>query len=459
MTQPRPEFARLLTEGIYRIRSLEGKSISIIQDELGYALGREGGTAVEYWRRGHSPNLDDLELLGRLIFERGQMELPWLHTFLRQGGHPSPQTVLNHFPAAYVDEDGRFPTKSNGIHPPQSEFNAQYLAHLEAPGGTIPLRDTFYIEREADGRLRHQLMRPGCIITIRAPRQTGKSSMLIRALAHARQQDADVLHLDMQRVDENDLADSDTFLFYLAGFIARKRRLPATAVADAWQDDIGGQDRLTFFLEDHVLNQADAPIVLAIDEADRLLETNFHTSFFALLRFWHNQAAFDMLWEKLHLALVISTEPYLLISDVNQSPFNAGPKLYLQDFDQAQVEALNQRHGAPVSHGGLPAFMHLLNGHPYLTRQALYTLVTQRITWPAFTAVAATADGPFADHLQRQQWLLQQNPALNDAFQRVLHDEACEDPLVRYRLLRAGLIHASGETCTCRCDLYRRYFG
>ena len=48
------KFAQLLSEGIHRVRIYESKAIQIVQDEIGYALGREGGSAIEYWRNGPS---------------------------------------------------------------------------------------------------------------------------------------------------------------------------------------------------------------------------------------------------------------------------------------------------------------------------------------------------------------------------------------------------------------------
>lgn len=48
-------FAQMLTEGIYRIRLKEAKTVRAIQDELGYALGRNGGSAIERWRKGQLP--------------------------------------------------------------------------------------------------------------------------------------------------------------------------------------------------------------------------------------------------------------------------------------------------------------------------------------------------------------------------------------------------------------------
>jgi hypothetical protein len=93
------EFGYMLTEGIYAIKGSEdNKKISIIQDELGYALGRKGGSAVERWRAGHlPPALSDIEKLTRLIFERtsGRLDRAWFEKILRSADHPYPESVLD----------------------------------------------------------------------------------------------------------------------------------------------------------------------------------------------------------------------------------------------------------------------------------------------------------------------------------------------------------------------------
>lgn len=50
-------FADLLTRAINRIHANECKPKTIIRDELGYAAGREGRTAIDNWCRdgGHVP--------------------------------------------------------------------------------------------------------------------------------------------------------------------------------------------------------------------------------------------------------------------------------------------------------------------------------------------------------------------------------------------------------------------
>ena len=59
-------FAQILGKAVHYIAATENKSIKIIQDELGYALGRSGGSAIDYWRRGHVPEDEqEIEQLAR----------------------------------------------------------------------------------------------------------------------------------------------------------------------------------------------------------------------------------------------------------------------------------------------------------------------------------------------------------------------------------------------------------
>ena len=357
-----------------------------------------------------------------------------------------------------ISEDGRAIADDDTLHAPLPQFDPRFLDELEAPGGAVKLRDRLYVERGADAHLRREVVRSGTTTTIRAARQTGKSSLLVRGVHHAREAGAQVVCLDMQRVDRDHLKAPDVFLRYLAECIVRRLRLDVAEVEKLWGGSFGPQDKLTYLMEDYVLPESDGSIVLAMDEVDRLLQTTLHNDFFALLRSWHNNRALDERWNQLNIVMVISTEPYLLIADVNQSPFNVGLRLYLKDFGEAQVRDLNRRHGSPVTERDFPQLMEWLGGHPYLTRKALYALVTERLTWAELVRLAPTDHGPFGDHLRRYHWLLRDEPHLSEALKDVMRHERCADEMAFFRLLRAGLVKGSGDRCACRCDLYRVYF-
>lgn len=375
-------------------------------------------------------------------------------------GHPpapaGPPPAL--YGTGVLSEDGGPISHEQMLSPPLPEADPRFLEALEAPGGVVKLRDHFYIERRADDQLRREVAKMGTTTTIRAPRQTGKSSLLVRGVHHARRHGAKIVNHDLQRVDGDRLASPDLFLHDFAEFIVRKLRLNVAQVEQFWQGSLGPQDKLTYLMEDYVLPETDAPIVLALDEVDRLLSVPFHSDFFALLRSWHNSRALDEQWDRLNIVMVISTEPYHLISEVNQSPFNVGLRLYLEDFDTAQVSELNRRHGSPVSEQELPQLVNLLGGHPYLTRKALYHLVADRLAWPNLVQAATLDHGPFGDHLRRHHWLLRDRPDLTDALKQIITQGRCNDEMALFRLLQAGLVKGSGEAYTCRCDLYRKYF-
>jgi AAA-like domain/TIR domain/Trypsin-like peptidase domain len=340
---------------------------------------------------------------------------------------------------------------------PVPEFDARILEELREPGGTVRLRDKFYIKRDEDRRMENEMKRLGSTVTIRAARQSGKSSLLVRGLDQAKQAGAKTILLDMQRVDKDHRASIDIFLRYFAEFIVFKLSLDVDLIDRYWRRSLSPQEKLTNLFADFILDNLDRNLVIGLDEIDDLLQTPFYSEFFGLLRSWHNLRATDEVWDKLSTIMVISTEPYLLISDFHQSPFNVGVNLNLHDFNNSQIQDLNERHGSPVSGKDFDELVQVFGGHPYLTRKSLYLLVAEKQNWKDLRARAPEEDGPFADHLRRYHWMIQQDPALRDALRSIIKNNRCPDELL-HRLLQAGLVKASGDFVKCRCDLYRIYF-
>ncbi|MBX3055872.1 MAG: hypothetical protein KF770_05300 [Anaerolineae bacterium] len=83
------KFGDLLTEGIYAIKSRERKPINLIQDELGNAIGLQGGSMIYVWRHGRVPTNDAyVARLAREIAVRGKLDRKWVEMFLRSGNYP-----------------------------------------------------------------------------------------------------------------------------------------------------------------------------------------------------------------------------------------------------------------------------------------------------------------------------------------------------------------------------------
>jgi hypothetical protein len=155
--------------------------------------------------------------------------------------------------------------------------------------------------------------------------------------------------------------------------------------------------------------------------------------------------------------LAISIHPSLLINDVQQSPFNVGTRIELDDFNENQVRELNKQHGNPLRPHEMPAVMSLLGGHPYLIRQALYTLVRQELTWPELDEIAAEREGPFGAHLAHTLCPLE-DPELKTAVRKMLKNGTCPEKNLFLRLDSARLVEQQGHKCVCRYRLYDQFY-
>jgi hypothetical protein len=347
------------------------------------------------------------------------------------------------------------------LQPPAAYVDPRFVESLDAPGGAMRPESAAYVEREADAKMRRVLRSlRGVTTTIRAPRQSGKSSLLVRGLAQAQAQGGKTIFVDLQPIDRAFLESLDAFLYYFAATIVDKLGLDQQQVDAVWSGPLGSPNKLTNLLEGYILPQIDTKLVLAIDEADRLLSTEYSDVFFGLMRSWHNNRARNELWNRLDMLLVIATEPYLLIQDTNQSPFNVGEMIDLEDFDAGQVAELNARYLSPIAEREVPGLLALLGGHPYLTSRALYTMRADGLTWDGLRRVAASDRGPFGDHLRHYLWMLRDQTELRGAIKEIVERGRCSDERLFFRLVQAGLAKGLDPgSCALRCALYETYFG
>ena len=72
-------------------------------------------------------------------------------------------------------------------------------------------QSTFYVERPSDHTALAAIERQGITISIKAPRQMGKSSLLMRIVDAATRQGKRVALLDFQLFEKAALTDANTF--------------------------------------------------------------------------------------------------------------------------------------------------------------------------------------------------------------------------------------------------------
>ena len=337
---------------------------------------------------------------------------------------------------------------------PQPFPSAQFL---ELPEGTMELESKFYIERQLDRIALETIERQGVTVTIKGPRQMGKSSLLNRTMQAARKAGKQVVFLDFQLFERQALKDSELFFREFCTWLSDELDLEDQVDA-YWQRKVGNAQRCTRYVSRHILKSVQAPIVLAMDEVESIFDTTFRSDFFSMLRSWHNNRAIQPLWKQLDLALVTSTEPYQLIADLNQSPFNVGQIIELCDFTPAEVHDLNERHGLPLNAAQEQKLLKLVNGQPFLVRKALYLVASQQFTVADLFAKATDDRGPFGAHLRYHLFRMNNKPELVQGLMQVIRRPCQLDEHLFFRLRGAGLVQRQGQQVIPRCPLYAAYF-
>jgi len=330
---------------------------------------------------------------------------------------------------------------------------------LEMVGGAIPLDSKFYIERPVDEEFFKFVKRRDSIVLLKGARQVGKTSLLARGIQQTREAGYLVLITDFQRLIDVQLQSLETLFIALADMIADQLNLEVH-IEDKWRNKSPPNVNFDSYFRREVLGKTDKPILWAIDEADRLFTCAFSSEFFALFRTWHNDRALNPSspCSRLTLAIAYATETYLFIKDPNQSPFNVGTKLVLEDFTIAQIKELNQRYGNPLkTDQELESFHQFLGGQPFLTRSAFNEIVRRQFTLEEFKQQAIQEDGALGDHLRRLLLLLR-DPELAETIRDVLNGETCHND-ERFSLLRrVGLLRGNcRQEARLRCEIYDVY--
>lgn len=343
--------------------------------------------------------------------------------------------------------------------PSRKEARFSPLA-LEPVGGAVPLESKFYIERSADPAFLAAIKRRDSIVLIKGARQMGKTSLLARGLAQARQAGARVVLTDFQKLNSSALACSETFYRTLGYLIADGLDLEVL-LDDRWDTRLSPSMNFERYFLDAVLDPKAAPVVWAMDEVDRLFTCPFASEIFALFRAWHNERSLDTggPWSRLTLAISYATEAHLFITNINLSPFNVGARLTLEDFTQEQVAELNRRYGSPLkSREDLERFFRLVGGQPFLVRRSLQELATNPSSVSLFADRVEQDEGIFGDHLRRIVYLLTKNRGLLEIARGVLQGKTCPNWESFHRLQSGGVV--TGQSATDvrpRCQLYARY--
>ncbi|MEM7593866.1 MAG: AAA-like domain-containing protein [Cyanobacteria bacterium P01_A01_bin.83] len=328
------------------------------------------------------------------------------------------------------------------------------------PSGSVPLNSPFYLKRSLSERVDREIEKPGALIRIKAPKEMGKTSLLLRNLDYAAGLGYHIVSLNLEQVECSIVSDLNLFLRWLCASISHQLQRQAK-LDEYWDEDLGSTISCTLYLQDYLLELIDTPLVLALDELNQIFEyPQIAKDFLPLLRSWHEEGKRLPVWQKLRLVVVHSTEIYIPLQ-LNQSPFNVGLPIQLTGFSLAEVQELARRYGLQWQDGKeAQKLMAMIGGHPALVNLALYHLSREDTTLSQLLETAPTASGIYAHHLQRHWTTLKKQPNLAQALTQILNanEPIVLDPIVTHKLSSMGLIKQFGDKAIASCELYRQYF-
>ncbi|MBI4785289.1 MAG: AAA-like domain-containing protein [Oscillatoriophycideae cyanobacterium NC_groundwater_1537_Pr4_S-0.65um_50_18] len=329
------------------------------------------------------------------------------------------------------------------------------------PSGPIAIDSPFYIMRPPiESQVCNEICKPGALVRVKAPREMGKTSLLLRMLDHAQRQGYRTVYLNLEQMDQAICADLNRFLRSLCASITHQLQLEPK-LDDYWDDDMGSKVSCTLYLRQHLLEEIKTPLVLAIDELNQIFEyPHVAKDVLPLLRSWYEEAKRVPIWQNLRLVIAHSTEVYVPLQ-LNQSPFNVGLATQLTGFTLAQVQQLAQCYGLNWSDGeSAKQLMAMVGGHPALIHTTLYHLSREEHTLSQLLASAPTSTGIYHHHLQRHLTIFKQQPDLFRAFHHLLNTLELTDleTSLTHQLNSMGLISPLENKVTVSCELYRQYF-
>jgi len=304
------------------------------------------------------------------------------------------------------------------------------------------------------------IVQPGTLIRVKAPSKMGKSRLLNSILAFSDRQEYHTVHINLLQIERSKFASLDLFLRWFCIYLSDTLNLNLK-LDDYWNQDRGSMLSCTRYIAT-ILEKFEQPLVLGLDEVDRLLNyPHISQDFFYLLRSWHEESNNDELWEKLRLIVVYSTEDFGNL-DINQSPFNVGLPIELKPIERSQIEELADSYSLALSTAEIDRLMTMLGGHPYLVDLILANLSgNPQSNLEELLQQAKTDTGIYSSYLRQHLINLKSNSQLTEILIKILDSSKPiqVDTLLGYQLYRMGLIKWSeNNSVVPSCELFKQYF-
>lgn len=349
------------------------------------------------------------------------------------------------------------------------DFNQQ-LNHLVQTQDLTLISDDYsdidesliYVERpEIESICYEALLNSGGLVRIKAPCLMGKTTFVSQVLARLKTDHYLVAYLNLHLADLEDFSNLNNFLKWFCVSVSQSLGL-SNQISTYWDERFStSKMNSTVYFEEYILASSTTPIVLCLDEVDRIFpHRNVASEFLGILRAWHEQAKVRNIWKKLRLVVIHSTEVYIPLN-INESPFNVGVSIELPEFNVHQVSALAQSYKLSWTDSMIGRLMEMVGGHPHLVQTAFSQLSTSdEASFDAFLQTATTEAGIYGNHLRHYWYGIQKDSELVEALKKVITTNTGVEltPKQNYQLHSMGLVKLQGNKAISRYRLYEEYF-
>ena len=251
-------------------------------------------------------------------------------------------------------------------------------------GASLPVDAPSYVKREADVVF-YQKLQAGKFCYVLNSRQMGKSSLRVQTMQRLQKEGTVCAAIDLTGIGK---VNQEQWYGGIVYNLSESCQLEDKFDFD-WQEWWGKNQTilspvqcLGLFIEKVLLDKIQQPIVIFVDEIDKVLSQDFSTDdFFGLIRFFQNQRVDNPIFQRLTFALLGVATPGDLIQNKTQTPFNIGEAIELHGFQinevEPLIEGLRERFDNPQ--GVIKSILDWTGGQPFLTQKLCKFIVEESV--------------------------------------------------------------------------------